>query len=604
MYCNECGAQIPDGSKFCNVCGAMVNKLPPQYDESQVNAQREAVNKEKKKKEKLPTWAKIWIVVCILAVAGLATFLTIHFVKKKNSKGDAYVTINGTKCEINSDDGVSNIDKAQNGFVYRKRDGISYVDEVFINGVLSEDANPEDYDIVIEKDPTNLSNPHVHIGCVAISLYNFPSFKMGDGTNWGSSTKELEKAGYVYDGMCLYSKYYDKDGEIPLSRINSDYDKLLTDGYDALDYSLGNSFPDVIKLADMRGSKEENRKNLIDQFEKMGYSSDDWDSCIKSRLLFSSEAAKLSGMRKDEDGKWNYVGSTSDYLVQVDYFYYGGSYSFTVIRIFAPVDKLNTYFKNWGLPDYVLYNLNSSTDTTEGESVEDNTSEQTEATTEAQASELVDISVADIPEYEALEEFFYSFDTYWDYNGTDNYDCTTAADGNSNILANIIGNPSCVETEEKYDVFDFETSWGETVDARGYVEDENSKWYMMGFHSVSTYGLKWVAQNIFNVSEADFVTLNNQLVDDDTCYIENDRYYYMIGGVGWLPYVFNVHFVKTDGKYYYITYSMDMDEEYFGDSASDSAAVCEAKMELKNIDGKNYWSMYYNHVIEPINFAD
>ena len=48
MYCNECGAQIPEGSKFCNVCGAMINELPPQYDESQVNAQREAVNKEKK----------------------------------------------------------------------------------------------------------------------------------------------------------------------------------------------------------------------------------------------------------------------------------------------------------------------------------------------------------------------------------------------------------------------------------------------------------------------------------------------------------------------------------------------------------------------------
>ncbi len=634
MYCNECGAQIPEGSKFCNVCGAMINELPSQvnpiqqgYESPQVNPMQqsyeapqvnpmqqsyetpqEAVkDKAKKKKGKLPTWAKIWIVVCVLAVAGLATFLTVYFIKGKNGKGDASVTINGTKCEFNAEDGVSNINNADDGIVYRKRNGVEIEDDVYINGVLSPDANSEDYDIVIEKDPVNFSGPDVKLGCLAISLYNFPNFKMGDGTNWGSSVKELEKAGYVYDGMCLYSKFYDKDGEIPLNRVNSDYDKLLTGGYDALNYNLGVSFPDVIRLADLRGNKEENRRALIDQFIKVGYSSDDWDKSIKSLMLFSSEAAKLTGMRRNADGGFEYVGSTSEYLVRVDYFYYGGKYNFTVIRIYAPIEKLNTYLEKWGLPETTLYNLNSSGDSTEEVSTEDNITEssevETEDTTEAQVAEQVEITVADIPEYEALEEFFYQFDTYWDYNGTDNYDCTTAADGNSNILDRIIGNPSCVMTEGRYDVFDFEASWGETVDPRGYMEDENSKWHNMGYHSVSTYGMKWVAENIFNVSEADFATLNNQLVNNDTCYVENDRYYYMIGGIGWLAYDFNVHSVRTDGKYYYIVYSMDMDPEYYGDTADDSAVVCEAKMELKNIDGKNYWSIYYNHVLEGLDIS-
>ncbi len=648
MYCNECGAQIPEGSIFCSVCGAEINvpqaqsdnSIPQAYTMSQMNNAQQAyfapqansiqqnyaepqanvqqgsdinIDNEtnNKKKGKLPIWAKIWIVVCILAVVGLATFLTIHFVKgKKSGKGDASVTINGTKCEFNSEDGISNINKAQDGIVYRRRNGVEIDDEVYINGVLSPDADSENYDIVIEKDPVNFSGSNVKLGCLAISLYNFPNFKMGDGTNWGSSIKELEKAGYVYDGMCLYSKFYDKDGEIPLDRINSDYDKFLTGGYDALDYSLGTSFPDVIRLADLRGNREENRKALIEQFEKMGYSSDDWDKSIKSLMLFSSEAAKLSGMRKSADGAVEYVGSTSEYLVRVDYFYYGGKYNFTVIRIYAPIEKLNTYLEKWELPETVLYNLNSSGESTEEVSTEDNTTEfseaQTEATTGEQVAEQVEITVADIPEYEALEEFFYQFDTYSDNNGTDNYDSQTATDGNSNIVESIIGNPSCVMDQGRYDAFDFESSWGESIDPRGYMEDENSKWYMMGYHSVSTYGLKWVAENIFNVSEADFVTLNNQMVNDDTCYIENDRYYYMVGGIGWLSYDFNIHSVKTDGKYYYIVYSMDMDPEMFGEDYVEEypAAVCEAKMELKNIDGKNYWSMYYNYVIEPIKFYD
>lgn len=100
---------------------------------------------------------------------------------------------------------------------------------------------------------------------------------------------------------------------------------------------------------------------------------------------------------------------------------------------------------------------------------------------------------------------------------------------------------------------------------------------------------------IFNISDGDYNILLNELVDDSQCYIENGRLYYMVGGVGWLGDLLEIETVKTDGTFYYITYNKVPDPEYGFD---EEIETYEAKMQLKNIDGVNYWSMYYNHKVE------
>ena len=47
MFCNECGAQLPDGAKFCNVCGTKLivlqaseqNARPDNSQQYQTNTQ-------------------------------------------------------------------------------------------------------------------------------------------------------------------------------------------------------------------------------------------------------------------------------------------------------------------------------------------------------------------------------------------------------------------------------------------------------------------------------------------------------------------------------------------------------------------------------------
>ena len=36
MYCNKCGAQLPDGAQYCNVCGNMVQKSSAPKEETYV----------------------------------------------------------------------------------------------------------------------------------------------------------------------------------------------------------------------------------------------------------------------------------------------------------------------------------------------------------------------------------------------------------------------------------------------------------------------------------------------------------------------------------------------------------------------------------------
>lgn len=630
MFCNECGANLPDGSKFCNVCG--VKLIVPQMSER--NAQSDYVQQyqasaqpdyeqqyqqnyipesqpssadsgksKKTSKKKLPTWAKIWIVVCVLAVIGIGTFLTIHFIKGKKNSG-SYVTINGTRCDITYEDGLSNLSKINDGVIFKSND-INPTYDYYKDGELvssSQGEGDKQPDVVVTRPMFNLGFDLVeHNGAISIFFYKNANFKFADGTSAKSSPAELEKAGYYCDGSSCYSKLYDKNGEISLDEVELDYDKFLQDGFEGLDYPARVAFPDRF-YSDFKGTKEENKQALKELYNDTPLKAGNFDDLVMSRLLLAKEISKLTGMNKDGE----YVGSTNDFLVKVDYWYSNNGYINTTITIYGSRELLNSYMTKWGLPDSLLFKVDSRMTTEDYDQIPEATVGVDEPNQEIDdgadifdaddvPKEPWEISVSDIPEYDALVHFFDCLDIYRDGNYERYYDSEQVLSGNFDLLYHLVSPFICVDRSGLYPLYDLETVWGEVEDPRGYISDENSSWYMGGYNHVSLEGLKWVAVNIFNVKEGDYDILLNKLLEDDMSYIENGRLYYSIGGIGWLGDLFEIESVKTDGTFYYITYNKVPDPEYGFD---EEIETYEAKMQLKNIDGVNYWSMYYNHKVE------
>ncbi len=220
----------------------------------------------------------------------------------------------------------------------------------------------------------------------------------------------------------------------------------------------------------------------------------------------------------------------------------------------------------------------------------------TEAVTEQSTTvaELHDIPVAELPEQEAWYSFMQTLEPgILDYiNG---YDCETVISGSQDLYMMLLGERKGIDYS-LYDKLQGVKSWGSksggTDDPRGYLN--MPEWEHCGFNSVSVDGLKWVATNILNIPEADYDKLSAGF-ERDRCYIEDGRYYAMIGGIGWEGNTYDIISVKTDGTLYDITY-----EAYFAmaPKTPESTHTYEAKMELKEFDGKKYWSIYSFHLVE------
>ncbi|MBQ9278459.1 MAG: zinc-ribbon domain-containing protein [Lachnospiraceae bacterium] len=605
MYCNECGAELPDGSKFCSVCGTKMISLQESRQAAQPMQTGYSYDEQQNlpSKKKLPIWDKALITVCVLAVVGVATFLTIHFIKGKKKGTPAYVTIKGVKCEINDKDGVSNLDKVNDGVVFNGMGCSLYKDGEKVNPVPVFDA-----DVYVEKGEIgNINDDIVHIEVLNININEKTDFDFSDGVSNKSSKYELEKAGYVNQSNIKYSKLFDENGEITLDSINSDYEKFLESGKAGIGYEI-RGFDYNFSQLTFSGTKEENRREIINTCGGLG-SDYDYDSLFKYRLLLSRELANLTGM---QDGE--YVGSKKDFLVQVDFWFSSDKYDHTTISIYGPKDKLNEYMTKWGLPDSTFYVSDAKITTEHYDTQEDATIEiydpyieirpgadipTEEEETPQQPVEPWEISVSDIPEYDALILFLKEFEWYRDINYECEYDSSTAADGNSDILWNIMGYQGCITRYGLYDdVYDLEearSSKGDPADPRGYTNDPDTEW--MGYRSVSEYGLRWIAQNIFNVSDEDYEALANASSDCASSYYENGRYYYAIYPLGEevVPYNPEIQSVRTDGTRYIIVYKKVPDWDPNSDNVKEAYI---AEMEIKNIDGKNYWSMYSNHLVE------
>ena len=225
----------------------------------------------------------------------------------------------------------------------------------------------------------------------------------------------------------------------------------------------------------------------------------------------------------------------------------------------------------------------------------------TEAVTEQSTTvaELHDIPVAELPEQEAWYSFMYNFECGLDDYGN-GYDCETLLDGTCDLFQMLLGNRKSIDSSV-YDVlqgiYSFDGGGGDPIDPRGYLNDKSRGWSW--YYSATVEGTKWVALNILNVPEEDYDRLSVGF-ERDSCYIEDGRYFSIMMGLGWESPVYEIKSVKTDGVYYYVIYEVRPQEDWVANEAEmkERTHTYEAKMELKEFDGKKYWSIYSFHLVE------
>ena len=204
--------------------------------------------------------------------------------------------------------------------------------------------------------------------------------------------------------------------------------------------------------------------------------------------------------------------------------------------------------------------------------------------------EIVDAELGE--NEESLTEFLTYY--FWTYR---EFDCTKVETPDKgewvyrNSLHGILGYPPGVD----FRIYPVQ----EPVELSGEALEQKQTQYSTnwGIYEYSRESVYWIAENIFNMKQKEIDTCVEMLLEEDTT--ENvtrvysdtnekgkETYYVTAGGVGGIEVHFDYTDVKTDGEKYYIKYNM-----LYGGS---EVQTYFALMELKYIDGKDYWTIYKN----------
>lgn len=201
---------------------------------------------------------------------------------------------------------------------------------------------------------------------------------------------------------------------------------------------------------------------------------------------------------------------------------------------------------------------------------------------------------------ESLVAFLTQFCKGYCIAAPEEYDCDNYPEGAYNILCNIASyNTPCADFSQ-YPV--------SQPDIVSDSSDSTIEAWFNGEGGVSYYkqdSVRWIATNIFNLSITDEEYNNLGIMAED-----NHRFYregaaegdawYITGafepGDG---YVYNTYAeienYERQGDRYIVTYNrmVNRDDPLY-------QAKYEAELEKKTIDGKQYWTMYRNHIIEKV----
>ena len=214
-------------------------------------------------------------------------------------------------------------------------------------------------------------------------------------------------------------------------------------------------------------------------------------------------------------------------------------------------------------------------------------------TTVVQASvdDSVTIAVEDIPELEQLKTFI-------NYFPGEGYDCDEYPEWFS--IGNMLPDSSMTEIIVDYGLY-FPESYTE------YSEDPLGifKTYVGNSYRLDMNRLLWVEENILNMTEDNITSFNSGLYNTPDSYSEyylaDDGYIYYRKGSAGSGGSTIISEAMYDGQYYYIkTYLYD-DMFYESDADYDPAEgpFYYYTMELKNIDGKDYWTVIRTSDVAP-----
>lgn len=228
--------------------------------------------------------------------------------------------------------------------------------------------------------------------------------------------------------------------------------------------------------------------------------------------------------------------------------------------------------------------------TTEG-TTEITTEATTEVTTEAPPPEPYEIAVSEIPEKDSLYVFLNKFENYGTATDKD-YSCENPPD---NILARILS----PKEHDQHEVVDLTLA----PEYQFSQEDTSVDYIKCGRYS--TAGIEWIEKNVLNMSDdhikAMKESLPNERPSEAGIYLEGNEYCYVDdcidGGLNEENYANKILEAKYDGTYYYLTVDGYRPEDYSKIEKTDDEGTpvisrTQWKLELKEIDGKKFWSIY------------
>lgn len=228
--------------------------------------------------------------------------------------------------------------------------------------------------------------------------------------------------------------------------------------------------------------------------------------------------------------------------------------------------------------------------TTEG-TTEITTEATTEVTTEATPPEPYEIAVSEIPEKDSLYVFLNKFENYGTATDKD-YSCENPPD---NMLAQILS----TKEHDQHEIVDLTLA----PEYQFSQEDTSVDYIKCGRYS--TAGIEWIEKNVLNMSDdhikAMKESLPNERPSEAGIYLEGNEYCYVDdcidGGLNEENYANKILEAKYDGTYYYLTVDGYRPEDYSKIEKTDDEGTpvisrTQWKLELKEMDGKKFWSIY------------
>ena len=198
--------------------------------------------------------------------------------------------------------------------------------------------------------------------------------------------------------------------------------------------------------------------------------------------------------------------------------------------------------------------------------------------------------VLDSREEASLKAFLVSFVKRYPVSsdGKWEYDCSAPLKSDTNILACIVHPTACDDWTLYSDIPEEECFIEKSDDPRGWAKET----YSYNMYDAET--VEFIAREIFHLSENDMQVLTQLGESKHLFYKESGKYYTVSEGMNDAFADIRLISVEEEGGRYLVQFDAnflqktDNSDEYISVSGK-----CRAEMGLKNVGGRQYWSLYH-----------